>query len=122
MRIELEKEFSLESAHRLPHVPADHKCARLHGHSFRVTGRVSGNVDPRLGWLIDYADISIAFAPLQDELDHRYLNEVPGIENPTSELLARFIFDRLKPTLPQVSAIVVAETCSSRCVYTGTEI
>jgi 6-pyruvoyltetrahydropterin/6-carboxytetrahydropterin synthase len=118
VRTELSKTFSLEAAHRLPNVPADHKCARLHGHSFEVTLHIGGPVDPQLGWVIDFADITKAFAPLHDLLDHRYLNEVDGLANPTSENLARFILERLK--LPvgssaRVSAVTVAETCTSSC-------
>ncbi len=113
------KEFSFEAAHRLPHVPEDHKCARLHGHSFRVQVHVSGELDPKLGWVIDFADIKRAFEPLHGELDHHYLNEVPGLENPTSEILARWIWDRLLSTLPGLSQIVVQETCTSGCIYRG---
>jgi 6-pyruvoyltetrahydropterin/6-carboxytetrahydropterin synthase len=113
------KEFTLESAHRLPEVPPEHKCARIHGHSFHVAVHVSGPVDPRLGWVVDFAEISRAFAPLHDALDHRYLNEVEGLENPTSEHLARWIWTRLKPELPGLARIVVRETCTSGCVYEG---
>ena len=119
MQVELRKTFQFEAAHKLPNVPADHKCARLHGHSFRVEVVVSGECDPRLGWLMDYADISEAFKPLLDRLDHYYLNEIPGLENPTSENLARWIWDRLKPKVPLLSEVMVAETCVSRCVYRG---
>jgi 6-pyruvoyltetrahydropterin/6-carboxytetrahydropterin synthase len=119
MKIELRKTFQFEAAHKLPNVPADHKCARLHGHSFRVEIVVAGECDPRLGWLMDYADISEAFKPLLDRLDHYYLNEIPGLENATSENLAKWIWDRLKPKLSLLTEIVVAETCVSRCVYRG---
>ena len=119
MKVELRKTFQFEAAHKLPNVPADHKCARLHGHSFRVEVVVAGECDPRLGWLMDYADISDAFKPLLDRLDHFYLNEIPGLENATSENLAKWIWDRLKPKLPLLIEIVVAETCLSRCVYRG---
>jgi 6-pyruvoyltetrahydropterin/6-carboxytetrahydropterin synthase len=117
--MEIWKEFSLESAHRLPNVPPDHKCARLHGHSFKVEVHVSGPLDPKLGWVLDFADIGVAWRPLHDALDHRCLNDVPGLENPTSELLARWIWARLKPTLPGLSKVVVRETCTSGCAYTG---
>lgn len=117
--MEIWKEFSLESAHRLPNVPADHKCARLHGHSFKVEVHVAGPLDPKLGWVVDFADIGVAWRPVHDALDHRCLNDVPGLENPTSELLARWIWARLKPTLPVLSKVVVRETCTSGCAYTG---
>ena len=119
MKMELRKTFQFEAAHLLPHLPESHKCRRLHGHSFRVDVVVAGECDPKLGWLMDYADISEAFKPLLDRLDHYYLNEIPGLENPTSENLAVWIWKQLKPALPLLSEIVVAETCMSRCVYRG---
>jgi len=103
----------------LPHLPESHKCCRLHGHSFQAEIVVTGEADPELGWLMDYADISDAFKPLWEQLDHRYLNEVPGLENPTSENVAVWIWDRLKPRLPLLTEVVVAETCTARCVYRG---
>lgn len=113
------KTFTLEAAHRLPNVPEGHKCARLHGHSFRVEIHVRGEPDPHTGWVIDFADIKIAFAPLFDQLDHHYLNDVPGLDNPTSENLARWIFEQLQPALPGLRKIVVNETCTSGAVYKG---
>jgi 6-pyruvoyltetrahydropterin/6-carboxytetrahydropterin synthase len=117
--VEIFKVFTLESAHRLPHVPAGHKCARVHGHSFRVEIHVRGPVDGQLGWVMDFADVKAAFDPLYRQLDHHYLNDVPGLENPTSEHLAKWIWQQLKPTLPQLSAVVVHETCTSGARYTG---
>ena len=119
MKIELRKTFQFEAAHKLPNVPVDHKCARLHGHSFRVEVVVAGECDPHMGWLMDYAELSEAFKPLLDRLDHYYLNDIPGLENATSEMLAKWIWDRLKPHLPLLVEIAVAETCMSRCVYRG---
>jgi 6-pyruvoyltetrahydropterin/6-carboxytetrahydropterin synthase len=116
--MEIFREFTFEAAHRLPKVPEGHKCARLHGHSFRVEVHVGGEVDPVAGWIMDFAEIKKAFAPLHDQLDHRYLNEVPGLENPTSENLAEWIWSRLDGSLP-LSKIVVRETCTSGCVYQG---
>ena len=118
--MEIFKSFTLESAHRLPNVPQGHKCARVHGHSFRVEIHVSGPVDDHLGWVMDFADVKAAFDPLHRRLDHHYLNDVPGLENPTSENLARWIWRELKPALPQLSAVVVHETCTSGARYTGT--
>jgi 6-pyruvoyltetrahydropterin/6-carboxytetrahydropterin synthase len=100
-------------------VPEGHKCRRLHGHSFRVEVRVRGVPDPALGWVMDFADLKAAWAPLDDALDHQYLNDVPGLENPTSEVLARWIWARLLPTLPGLAAVAVRETCTSGCVYRG---
>ena len=116
--MEIFKAFTLESAHRLPNVPAGHKCARVHGHSFRVEIHVSGPVDDHLGWVMDFADVKAAFDPLYRQLDHHYLNDVPGLENPTSENLAKWIWQQLKPALPQLSAVVVHETCTSGARYT----
>jgi len=113
------KTFTIEAAHRLPHVPAGHKCARLHGHSFRVELRVSGEPEPHSGWIMDFAEIKAAFHPLYEQLDHQYLNDIEGLENPTSERLAQWIWARLKPGLPLLSEIVVHETCTSGCRYRG---
>ena len=113
------KEFTFEAAHRLPNVPAGHKCARLHGHSFRAAVHVSGEVDAHTGWVIDFAEIKRAFQPLYEQLDHHYLNEIPGLENPTSENLARWIWGHLEGELPGLSQVVVRETCTCGCVYRG---
>ena len=110
------REFSFEAAHRLPKVPPGHKCGRLHGHSFRVEVHVNGDVDKSTGMVIDFADIKCAFAPLHEQLDHHFLNEVPGLENPTSENLAEWIWDKLRDELP-LSLIVVRETCTSGVSY-----
>jgi 6-pyruvoyltetrahydropterin/6-carboxytetrahydropterin synthase len=118
-RMEIWKEFGFEAAHRLPHVPDGHKCARLHGHSFRVEVRVDGPIREPEGWVMDFADLKAAWRPLDEALDHRYLNDVPGLENPTSEALARWIWERLRPTLPALSAVVVRETCTTGCTYRG---
>lgn len=119
MRIELRKSFQFEAAHFLPHLPPAHKCRRIHGHSFEVEIAVRGEMDPRLGWLLDYADLAAAFKPIWEQLDHNFLNEIEGLENPTSENIALWIWTRLQPALPQIAEIVVAETCSARCVYRG---
>ena len=115
----LHKQFHFEAAHRLPNVPEGHKCARLHGHSFHVTVWVEGAVGPETGWVMDFAELSDAFAPLHEQLDHRYLNEVPGLENPTSEVLAVWIWERLADRLPGLARVDVQETCTSGCSYLG---
>ena len=117
--MEIFKEFSFEAAHRLPNVPEGHKCARLHGHSFRVRIVVDGPVDARTGWVMDFADLKAVVRPLHDRLDHRYLNDIDGLDNPTSEVLARWIFRELRPHLPMLSSVQVRETCTSGCVYRG---
>lgn len=116
--MEIYREFTFEAAHRLPNVPAGHKCARLHGHSYRVEIHVQGEPDETTGWVLDFGDISRAFQPLHDQLDHRYLNEVAGLDNPTSEVLAQWIWRRLAGALP-LSAVVVRETCTCGCIYRG---
>ena len=113
------KTFSIEAAHRLPNVPPGHKCARLHGHSFRVELKVSGEPGADSCWIMDFAEIKSAFQPLYDQLDHHYLNDIAGLENPTSERLAIWIWDRLKSALPLLSEVVVHETCTSGCSYRG---
>ena len=113
------KLFHLEAAHRLPNVPPGHKCARLHGHSFRVEIHVEGEPDPQLGWVMDFADVKAAFAPPYEQLDHHYLNDIEGLDNPTSENLARWIWCRLAYSLPGLTQVVVRETCESGCIYRG---
>ena len=117
--MELYKDFRFEAAHRLPNVPEGHKCARLHGHSFLVRLTVDGEVNPVTGWLMDFDDIKSAFAPLLEQLDHHYLNDIPGLENPTSEILATWIWDRLKPELDELVAVEIRETCTVGCVFRG---
>ena len=112
------KAFTIEAAHRLPLLPATHKCTRLHGHSFRIEIHVTGPVTDT-GWVQDFADLSAAFRPLYEQLDHHYLNEIQGLENPTSENLARWIWVRLKPSLPLLSRVVIYETCTAGCSYAG---
>ena len=117
--MEIFKAFTFEAAHRLPNVPEGHKCARLHGHSFRVEIHVRGPIGEQSGWVMDFAEIKAAFAPIYDRLDHHYLNEIEGLENPTSERLARWIWNSLAPDLPMLSKIVVHETCTTGCIYEG---
>lgn len=117
--MEIFKEFTFESAHRLPYVPEGHKCGRLHGHSFKVAIHLSGDIDPATGWIRDFSEIKAIFKPLYELLDHNYLNDIPGLENPTSEVLAKWIWQQLKPLLPELSAIRIYETCTSGCIYYG---
>src|SRR3954468_6309946 len=119
MIVRLSKSFRFEAAHDLPTFPDGHKCRRLHGHSFRFDVIVEGEVDPAKGYLIDYGDIKAAAAPIVKRLDHYYLNEIEGLSNPTSENLAAWIYRELKSPLPQLSAIIVHETCTSSCEYRG---
>lgn len=120
MRVELTRRFRFESAHRLPMVPPDHKCSRVHGHSFRIDVTLEGEVDPAMGWLVDFGEIAARVEPvLRQELDHRLLNDVPGLENPTSEVLCGWLWKRLEPLVPHLAAITVHETCTARCTYRG---
>jgi 6-pyruvoyltetrahydropterin/6-carboxytetrahydropterin synthase len=115
MRTEISKEYRIEAAHRLPNVPVGHKCARLHGHSFKITLYITGEVDPHTGWIVDFGDIDRAWEPIHLLLDHHCLNEVPGLENPTSEKLAAWVLERVQLPKGRLSAVAVAETCCAAC-------
>ena len=117
MSITLIRQYQIEAAHRLPKLPATHKCHRLHGHSFHIEVVVRGEPDAELGWLIDYGALDLAFDPIFQCLDHYYLNDIPGLENPTSENLSRWIFERLKPQLAGLAEIRISETCQEMCIY-----
>ena len=117
--MEIYKTFTIEAAHRLPHLPDNHKCSRLHGHSFKIEVHVSGDVNETTGWVMDFADISESFKPLFERLDHHYLNEIEGLENPTSENLAIWVWHELESRLPLLTSVVVKETCTAGCIYTG---
>ncbi len=117
--VRLVHEFRFEAAHKLPRVPEGHKCARLHGHSFKVEVAIAGAVDPNTGWFIDYSDLHDAWKPLHDVLDHHYLNDVPGLDNPTSEVLARWIWDKLVTAIRGLDQVTVFETCDARCEFRG---
>jgi 6-pyruvoyltetrahydropterin/6-carboxytetrahydropterin synthase len=119
MRAELSKTFGFEAGHHLPHVPPEHKCASAHGHSYRLTVVVAGEVDPKAGWVMDFGLIQRVFEPLLERLDHRNLNEVDGLANPTSELIAKWFWDRARPHLPGLKAVTVAESETSCCTYRG---
>ena len=119
MKVRLVKTFHFEAAHDLPTFPEGHKCRRLHGHSFRFDVVVEGEVEAAKGYLMDYGDIKKAAEPLVKQLDHYYLNDIEGLENATSENLAKWIYDRLRPSLPLLRSIIVRETCTSECEYRG---
>ena len=117
--MEIFKSFRIEAAHRLPNVPAEHKCARLHGHSFVIGIYVAGPVAAKTGWVRAFADLGEAMAEVLEALDHRYLNEIAGLENPTSEVLATWVWRKLQPRLAGLSRVVIHETCTSGCEYRG---
>ncbi len=119
MHVRLAKSFTFEAAHFLPTFPEGHKCRRMHGHSFKVDVVVEGDAPEAQGYLIDYGQIKAAIDPIEKLLDHYVLNEIEGLENPTSEVIARWIFDRLRAELPLLAEIIVHETCTSRCHYSG---
>jgi 6-pyruvoyltetrahydropterin/6-carboxytetrahydropterin synthase len=117
--VELFAEFAFEAAHRLPHVPADHPCARLHGHSYQLRIAVVGTVDPETGWVTDFATIASVVEPLRQRLDHRCLNDIAGLENPTSERLAQWLWAGLRGALPLLRSVEVRETRTMGCIYRG---
>ena len=119
MRARLVREFRFESAHRLPALPPEHKCTNIHGHTFRVEVTVEGEVDPVLGWIYDHAVISRAAEPLLQQLDHRLLNDVPGLENPTVENLAAWWWRKLEAECPGLCEIIIHETPTARCIFRG---
>ena len=119
MKAELVKTFRFDAAHALPNVPTGHKCGSAHGHSYRVDVHVVGEVDPQAGWVMDFGRIKAIVAPLIDQLDHHDLNNVPGLANSTSELLAAWLWERIRPELPELSAIAIHESESATCIYRG---
>ena len=119
MNVELTREFCFEAAHRLPNVPPEHKCSRMHGHSYRVVVTVVGPVDPDAGWLIDFGELDAICAPVREQLDHQVLNEIDGLANATAENLTRWIYDHLQPQLGILAAVTVWETPRNSCTYRG---
>jgi len=117
MPTRITKSFTLDAAHWLPNVPEGHKCGRLHGHTYKIIISVEGDVTPDTGWIVDYNEIKAAFEPLLAEMDHFCLNEIPGLENPTAEVMAEWIFKKIRKTLPQVSDITVCETPTTEAIY-----
>jgi len=113
------KDITFEAAHLLPNLPDGHKCRRLHGHSFNIRITVDGPIDPSTGWILDYGDIKKAFSPIYDQLDHHYLNDIQGLENPTSENLALWVWNQLNSRLDHLFEIEIKETCTTGCIYRG---
>lgn len=117
MKYELKQHFQIESARFLPHLPKEHPCSRLHGHSFKIILTLVGDLDPQIGWVMDYHVISQVMAPLLSQLDHHVLNEVTGLENPTSELLAKWIYEKAIISIPILTSVTIMETPSTECRY-----
>jgi 6-pyruvoyltetrahydropterin/6-carboxytetrahydropterin synthase len=119
MSVSIYKEFTFEAAHKLPNVPDGHKCGRLHGHSYRIRIHLSGDIDPTLGWFIDFSDVKKIFSPILEQLDHHYLNAIEGLENPTAEVIAIWVWDKLNSELPTLTGIELMETCTCGVLYQG---
>ena len=117
MKLELRQQFRIESARFLPHLPKGHPCRRMHGHSFLITLRLIGEMHPKIGWVKDYNEILATAKPVIDQMDHVTLNELPGLENPTSENLAIWLYDDLKPLIPELAQVIISETPSTECRY-----
>lgn len=113
------KDFTFDSAHFLPNVPEDHKCRRMHGHTYRLRLYVKGELDPTLGWVMDFADIKAAWKTIEDRLDHHCLNDIPGLENPTAEHIAAWIWERLRPQLPLLHKLELWESPTAGVVFEG---
>ena len=111
--------FHFDAAHRLPQLPEDHKCRRLHGHTFRVEIHVSDTLDPDKQWVIDFAEIKQICSPVIEQLDHTYLNDIQGLENPTSEMIAQWIWEKIQPKLPILTKVIVQESPESGALYKG---
>ena len=117
MKFQLKKRFTIESARFLPKLPKEHPCSRTHGHSFHITLTLEGTLDPQLGWLVDYHDIDLIIRPILQKIDHRLLNEVPGLENPTTEILTAWIYTEVKRVLPELTQVTLKETEDTECSY-----
>ena len=119
MKVTLSKTFKFDAAHYLPCVEDTHKCKNLHGHSWKVEIQVHGEVDKEKGWFMDFKDLKDAWNPVKNLLDHHVLNEIEGLENPTSEMLAVWIWDKISYKLPGLHSIIIYETDTSKCIYMG---
>ncbi len=117
--MEVYREFKFDAAHLLPNLPPEHKCSRLHGHTFRAVIHLEARVRRESGWVRDFGEIKRLCIPVIDELDHKYLNDIPGLSNPTSENIARWVWNRLKPVIPELSMVEIKETTSTGCRYWG---
>lgn len=113
------KQLTFDAAHFLPHVPETHKCKNIHGHTYHLTIYIEGELDEKLGWIIDYSDLKEAIQPVIDKVDHHFLNEIPGLENPTCEIISVWLWNQIKPLLPQLKRIELKETPTSGAIYEG---
>ena len=113
----IEKDFFFDSAHFLPRVPPDHKCRNLHGHTYKLTIGIKGDISEDKGWIIDFAEIKKIIEPIVNLLDHKLLNAIPGLENPTAEIIAKYCFDKIKKQLINLYFVKIEETPTSRFIY-----
>ena len=119
MRTRITRRFDFHAAHSLSTFPEGHKCRRMHGHTFVAEVTLEGEVDPERGYLMDFGELKRHLAPLEADLDHANLNELPGLQHPTTELLAKYIYDRLKPSLPLLRSVRLHETAQNSAEYGG---
>ncbi len=119
MNFELKQHFQIESARFLPNLEKTHPCANMHGHSFKIILSIVGPLDPKIGWVMDYHEITKVMTPILALLDHKVLNTVPGLENPTSEMLAKWLYEKAKLQIPQLKSVNISETPNTECVYSG---
>ncbi|MEO8351291.1 MAG: 6-carboxytetrahydropterin synthase QueD [Chthoniobacteraceae bacterium] len=119
MKVRLTKDFTFEAAQTLPSAPEGHKCRKMHGHSFKIEVSVEGETNPETGWFYDHAVIGGTMKPIIESLDHSYLNDIDGLENPTIENMAAWFWQKLSPQLPGLAEIVIHETPTARCSYRG---
>lgn len=117
--MKLYRAFTFDSAHRLPNLPPTHRCSNLHGHTYRAEIHVESELVPGYDWVVDFGDIKAIVEPVVKELDHCYLNEIPGLENPTSENICKWLWSRIHPKLPILTKIVVQESPDSAAIYVG---
>jgi len=117
MKYELKQHFHVESARFLTNLPKNHPCSNMHGHSFKIILTLIGDLHPKIGWVMDYHEISKVMAPILQQIDHKVLNEVAGLENPTSELLAKWIYEKALIQIPLLKAVTIMETTSTECTY-----
>jgi len=111
------KKYTFDSAHFLPNVSETHKCKRMHGHTYHLTVFIEGKIDEKYGWIIDFNDLKSVVNPVIEQLDHHVLNEIEGLENPTCEILAKWLYDKIKSDVPFLESIEVYETPTSGAIY-----
>lgn len=113
------REFTFDSAHFLNHLPPGHKCANMHGHTYRLRVELSGELDPTVGWVVDFAEVKRVVGAVLDQLDHKVLNDIEGLEQPTAEVIAVWLWRRIKPDLPALSGVILWENPNNGVEYHG---